>query len=362
MGSIKNLFIILCLFLSLSIKSETYVGGDITVNTTWTLAGSPYIVISDIFIRSGARLTIEPGVVVKFNTNAGMYIATGAYAGYLTAVGTETDTIIFTSYSGNSNDWKGLIFSGYCDWEACSLKYCKVEKAGQNNGTTRANITVIENTGSNALTIENCLIMNSGVYGIYNQISTPRIYSSAIINNTSYGVYNNSNAPIIIGDSPSLSCDLYGNGTYEIYNNSSSIVNARYNFWGTVDTSIIDTKIYDNFDNASKGIVYYMPINDLKVLILEPFENSYISNTSVNFLWTKASVSDPASYVLQLDTTNLFNEPVYVDTIADTTITMALNELRYYWRVKAFRPGEEGPYTMSYFTIDTTPPTIGTCQ
>ena len=39
---------------------------------TWTRASSPYIVTGNINILTGQTLTIEPGVVVKFNDNLGI--------------------------------------------------------------------------------------------------------------------------------------------------------------------------------------------------------------------------------------------------------------------------------------------------
>lgn len=43
---------------------DSYVEADITTNTTWTLAGSPYIITNYIYVKSGSTLTIEPGVTV----------------------------------------------------------------------------------------------------------------------------------------------------------------------------------------------------------------------------------------------------------------------------------------------------------
>ena len=38
------------------------VGGEITTDTTWTLAGSPYTVTSNVTVQTGVTLTVEPGV------------------------------------------------------------------------------------------------------------------------------------------------------------------------------------------------------------------------------------------------------------------------------------------------------------
>ncbi|MCB0626000.1 MAG: hypothetical protein KDC43_19310, partial [Saprospiraceae bacterium] len=45
--------------------SQTTVSQNITQNTVWDLAGSPYVLTQNISVSNGATLTIEPGVVVK---------------------------------------------------------------------------------------------------------------------------------------------------------------------------------------------------------------------------------------------------------------------------------------------------------
>ena len=45
----------------------TDVSGAISVDTTWTLAGSPYVVVGDVTVEPDITLTIEPGVQVRFN-------------------------------------------------------------------------------------------------------------------------------------------------------------------------------------------------------------------------------------------------------------------------------------------------------
>ena len=66
--------------------AETYVSGNITADTTWTLEGSPYMVTGDVTVRysgynsSTATLTIEPGVEVRFEPGTGLYIGYYVYS------------------------------------------------------------------------------------------------------------------------------------------------------------------------------------------------------------------------------------------------------------------------------------------
>lgn len=58
----------------------TLVDSNITTNTTWTVANSPYLVTVPISITSAATLTIEPGVEVEFLTGASLQIDGGMQA------------------------------------------------------------------------------------------------------------------------------------------------------------------------------------------------------------------------------------------------------------------------------------------
>jgi murein DD-endopeptidase MepM/ murein hydrolase activator NlpD len=70
---------------------QTSVSGTITNNTTWSVASSPYVITGNVFVMEPATLTIEPGVVVKFQLNTSLYIY---YNATLNAVGTDSEKII----------------------------------------------------------------------------------------------------------------------------------------------------------------------------------------------------------------------------------------------------------------------------
>ena len=84
------------------LQAQTNVSGNITTNTTWTKAASPYNLTSNVIVDNGATLTIEPGVVVEAKGH--IYLSV---LGKIIAVGTEADSIYFKG-NGVKGFWTGI--------------------------------------------------------------------------------------------------------------------------------------------------------------------------------------------------------------------------------------------------------------
>ncbi|HYG50260.1 MAG TPA: T9SS type A sorting domain-containing protein [Flavobacteriales bacterium] len=90
------------------------VSSDITTNTTWT-TGTIVLLQNKVYVKSGATLTIQPGVIIRGEQSSqGTLIITKGSK--IMAVGTQTNPIIFTSDQAAGlraeGDWGGLVLLG----------------------------------------------------------------------------------------------------------------------------------------------------------------------------------------------------------------------------------------------------------
>ena len=188
--SMKKIIIFLFIFLQAGLLlSQINVQGD--VSGTWTAANSPYNVTGNANVPNGQILTIEPGVTVKFMGNYGLQIYGGLFA-----VGTEADTIRFTSGqpSCNPSDWNYIRFESISDSNSV-ISYARIEYADRG----------IYCYWYSSPTISNNMISNNS-YGIFCNSSSPSIRNNTISNN-SYGIYGSSSSPTILNNI------LYNNST-----------------------------------------------------------------------------------------------------------------------------------------------------
>ena len=166
------------------------VGGPIVVDTTWTIADSPFIVRRSVLVSEDVTLTIEPGVVVKFEPDLALQVD-----GQLIARGTESQKIIFTSneLSPAPGDWGYIQFSdpsvdAVFDSETyisgSIMQYCVVEYSG---GTGASGAVWMKDSSPY---IDQCIIRNNAKSGICvaGFGAEPKINENRIEKNSSGGI------------------------------------------------------------------------------------------------------------------------------------------------------------------------------
>lgn len=209
--------------------SYTEVGGPIVSDTTWTLANSPYVVTSSVQVMTGVTLTIQAGVMVKFNT--GKVLQTD---GTLVARGTAGQPITFTSNNANpaNGDWGNIYFADSsvdATFDASGnylggsvLQYCIVEYGG-------SGVQTAIYAPSAAPFIDHCTVRNNAKGGILiaGSAGKPAVVSNnTIINNSAYnggGIYAGFST-VAYNTVSNNSAIEYGGGIYA-RNNSTVIGN-----------------------------------------------------------------------------------------------------------------------------------------
>src|SRR4051794_40912914 len=84
--------VVSCLWAPAASQASTSVTADVTSNTTWNAAGSPYTIDSPVSVASAVTLTVQAGTVVKLASGASFSVA-----GTLNATGTAESRVRFTA-------------------------------------------------------------------------------------------------------------------------------------------------------------------------------------------------------------------------------------------------------------------------
>jgi hypothetical protein len=228
-------------------------GGQYTGYRTLYNDGIPYRILADILMAqygSHSRLTVEPGVTMAFEPGTGIQLGMSNHGGDLWAEGNADSVITFKPYNDLAGGWDGIYFTSYNDnWGGTSsLKYCNIEKAAYYN---------ILAEGSGQPYMEHCILTQSTGNGLKLTNTNITIRNCTFADNDSYGIQLEGSSAPTIGNDELYTCNLYNNTGYEVYNNTANNINARYNYWGTGDSAMIASRIYDKYDNTAKGIVYF---------------------------------------------------------------------------------------------------------
>ena len=145
-----------------------------TISGTLKRASTPYHVTGDIVIEPGKSLTIEPGVVLLFDSTTVFRVE-----GNLQAVGKKAQPVLFKPFIKNPHGaaWEGIQFTNR-GLDASQLKNCIIERA-------RRGVSVFSVSPS----IENCQIRLCDQEGILLRVSRARITNNRITENRTDGIH-----------------------------------------------------------------------------------------------------------------------------------------------------------------------------
>ncbi len=197
------LFIGVILF-TIGSNAQTTIGSNFTVNTTLTVANSPYVVTNNININDGVTVTVEKNVVIKFNSGR-----------YLQVIGTlNAKGVTFTANaSTNKGFWDGIYVS-YTSYNpgSVTLDSCTVEYASNiycRNGQ---------------LSLKKSILNNFSAYGVQVESKGTLNISETTIKNTNYPIYLSGPGTLKAGSGNILT----GNSNNTVYLNFQDIPGTFY--------------------------------------------------------------------------------------------------------------------------------------
>ncbi len=223
------------------------------------LTNVAYVIESNMAIASGNVVTIEPGVVIKFQNQTSGYLTVN---GAIKALGTESQKIIFTSINDDSaggdtnnngtsstpanTDWQGIDFTGTASDTENIMKNCEVRYSGYYYFYSSVRITdcrvVIDSTKINF-----CYWGALGIFGSAN----PEIKNSQF--------YNLGEAPVYM--------DMFANPTFA-NNKVANLPRIGLRIRGGAIEGTVPVRSFAGYDSVSYIIEESMTVPNTKELII----------------------------------------------------------------------------------------------
>jgi len=283
MKKIIGPIIMVLFFFFPGLLSATDVGGIINSNTVWGLTGSPYTMTSEVQIADGVTLTIQPGVVVGRSITSSRIIRVW---GTLNAVGTAALNITFNEVwiVIGDNATNGVVNIQFANFISGNFAFSGPPGLGNSTLTlldsklNNASITYFNPTGDCHIERNTFVNTKSNSFGAVwpnvNVYIRNNIFSQWT-DNSAVGLANYSgmsNSKIIFKCNTFLDTDKIALEEIPLTNistpghtfNPEMIV--ANNYWGTTNTSVIDSMIYDRNDDLN----YYTYFTYKPFLLADP--------------------------------------------------------------------------------------------
>ena len=235
--------------------TETIIASNITADTTWTLANSPYHVTKNIDIEAGVTLTIEPGVTVWIGEKLYVHVREGSS---IIARGTPTQHITIDRYIDPITHlgprWRKIWF------HENTTSYFRHVDFAYGGAAANDDDTILHFDGAGTHVLNNCTVraskqqgivahgnpLNVTVAGTLFQDNGRRVVmadsgANVIITGSTFNVgehiavyQRDKGAPatITVADSNLVTDPSY----YAVWNEvPSSVINAQNDWWGVAD-------------------------------------------------------------------------------------------------------------------------------
>jgi len=138
-----------------------------TISENLTLSGTN-VISENLTVASGVTLTIQPGATLKFAPNTNLTVN-----GVLNAIGTQSQQITFTSTRDTTpGSWGTITLNGQ-GASSSIIQYANIKYG-----------TEVDLINTDTVTIQNCNILNSSVYGINVSGTTGPFEGNYILSNT----------------------------------------------------------------------------------------------------------------------------------------------------------------------------------